>query len=96
MKERNAFIAELIFFIITLTVLFYNIHYLKLLDNKLSNIGKEFENKLANYIEKNDSVYEKLNKDMEKLYKELNDAKIELTKFLNNENKNLYVKMDNI
>ena len=50
----------------------------------------------ANHTEKSDSAYEKLNKDIEKLYEELKDTKIELTKFLNSENKNLYVKMDNI
>lgn len=95
MKERKVFITELVFFIIC-AALFYNIYYLKVLDIKLSNIEKEFENRIANHTEKSDSAYEKLNKDIEKLYEELKDTKIELTKFLNSENKNLYVKMDNI
>lgn len=95
MKERKVFITELVFFIIC-AALFYNIYYLKVLDIKLSNIEKEFENRIANHTEKSDSAYEKLNKDIEKLYEELKDTKIELTKFLNSENKNLYVKVDNI
>lgn len=95
MKERKVFITELVFFIIC-AALFYNIYYLKVLDIKLSNIEKEFENRIANHTEKSDSAYEKLNKDIEKLYEELKDTKIELTKFLDSENKNLYVKMDNI
>jgi len=90
MKERKAFIGEVIFFII-FAALFYNIHYLKVLNRKLSNIEKKFENKIASHIEKSDSTYEKLNKDMEKLYEELKDVKAELMEFIN-----IYVKTDNI
>lgn len=96
MKERDVFIILLIFFVITLSVAFYNIYYLKVLNNKLSSIKKEFEVKVTSYIEEKDSCYEDLHNDIEKIYEELKHIEIKLTKFLNSENKNLYVKMDTI